>query len=136
MSKAKDVGAPEGQEWEFVFLDYLFPIVVTAGPIFTVEVTTEVPEVNQVRWARLKRAFKSEALAGDLRADIVAFDNLHEYLEERVLRTFDSAKAAIKNNVHLYDPTWLKANLGEPREPQNKAYFNRWLGEVQRNRKK
>ena len=56
-------------QWRYPFLTYLFPIIVTSGQVFTVDVTSGEPEVSEVKWARVKRSFFSNERNADLRAD-------------------------------------------------------------------
>lgn len=117
--------------WEYKALFYIFPIVVTSGKVFTVDVTGQEAEITEAKWAKIKRSFSSNELSGDLRADIVSFDHLNEYLDSRVLKVVKSAEAVLTKNIHLYDPEWLAANLGKPRRSQNRDFFEIWLSDVQ-----
>jgi hypothetical protein len=110
--------------WEFPLITYIFPVIVTAGPIFAVDVTGNDLEVNRVEWAPLKRKFMSESLRGEMRADVVSFEHLSQYVDSRILSIVESAKDAISANIHLYDPEWLIANLGKPKK---KKVFDAWL---------
>lgn len=124
-------------EWKYPFLTYLFPIIVTSGQVFTVDVTSGEPEVSEAKWARVKRSFHSHERNADLRADLVSFKYWEEYIDSRVIKIVDSAQDVLAKNIHLFDPEWLLSNLGEPEGEDNKAYFHEWLNGVreQRNRK-
>jgi hypothetical protein len=113
--------------WIWPQLVYIFPVVVTAGQVFTVAIDKgSDPEVNLVKWATLKRSFNSNDMKTELRVDVVSFRHFSEYLTARVTATVDNAGDLIKNNAHLYDPEWLLANFGEP---QHKEFFDAWLAD-------
>jgi hypothetical protein len=119
------------KDWEFPNLYYIFPIIITSGQVFTVDVTSGEPEVSMAKWARVKRSFKSEDLECDLRADLVSFDHWEEYLKSRVIKIMDSAENAIARNMHLLDPEWLLTNYGEPADGE---YFHQWLDDFRQTR--
>ena len=112
------------EPWRFPWVYYFFPIVVTSGQLFVVEVSDGNPQVSEAKWAKIKRSFNSEDLKCDLRADIVSFDHWEEYLESRVVRIIDGAEDALTRNLHLFDPEWLLANFGEP---EDMDFFQGWL---------
>jgi hypothetical protein len=118
-------------DWDFLSLSYFFPIIVTAGPVFTVDVTGQEPEVNEVKWARLKRTFSSKEMSTDLRADLVAFRHFESYLEARVNKVLASAENVLATNIHFFDPEWLVSNLGEPKY---KRYFDDWINGIRSRR--
>jgi hypothetical protein len=113
--------------WQFPSIYYVFPIIVTSGQVFTVDMTSGEPEVSEVKWARVRRSFNSEDLKCDLRADLVSFDHWEEYLGSRIIKIIDYAENALARNVHLYDPEWLLSNFGEPDDPDDQDEFNSWL---------
>jgi hypothetical protein len=119
-------------QWQYPGLTYTFPIIVTAGPVFIVDVTEDQATVKEVGWASLKRDFSSTELSVDLRVDVVSFDHFAEYLDSRILRITNSALDVLKANIHLFDPEWLLANLGEPK---HKEFFDTWLNYVRTHRK-
>jgi hypothetical protein len=118
-------------EWQYPAVSYVIPIIVTAAPVFTVDVTEESPVVMEVGWANLKREFKSDELSGDLRIDVVNSGHFTEYLDSRILKIANNAADALKANIHLFDPEWLLANLGKP---ANSDFFNAWLNYVRTKR--
>ena len=122
------------QKWEYPFLTYVHPIIVTSGQVFAVDVTTGEPDVSEVKWARVRRDFKSRELDCNLRADVVSFSHWEEYVDARIMKIMNSAHDTIAKNVHLFDPEWLLTNCGEPKY---KDYFYEWLNDVrkERNRK-
>jgi hypothetical protein len=117
------------ESWRFPWLYYFFPIVVTSGQLFVLDVSDENLQVSGAKWAKIKRSFYSADLKCDLRADVVSFDHWDEYLESRVVRTIDSAEDTLKKNLNLFDPEWLLANLGEP---ETKDDFYRWLNSTRK----
>jgi hypothetical protein len=112
------------EPWRYPWIYYFFPIVVTSGQLFVVDVSDGDPQVSEAKWAKIRRSFNSEDLKCDLRADIVSFDHWEEYLESRVVRIIDGAADALTRNLHLFDPEWLLSNLGEP-EAEDEFYD--WL---------
>ena len=118
--------------WQFPGLSYTIPLIVTAGPVFTVDVTEDPAEVKEVGWASLKRDFNSTELWADFRVDVVNFGHFAEYLDSRIRKIADNALNVLKENIHLFDPEWLLTNLGKP---ENEEFFNTWLSYVRSNRK-
>ena len=117
-------------DWEWPSFTYIFPVVVTAGPIFTVAVNDDrEPTINEVQWSTLRRYFNSRDLRTVLRADVATFASLDTYLSQRVTATVDNARRVLEQNIHLYDPRWLLSNFGQPKQT---AFFNSWL-EAMRN---
>lgn len=114
--------------WKYPFLMYVFPVIVTAGPVFTVDVTREEIEVKEVGWAGLKREFSAEEMAArDLRADVVSFAYLPDYLNSRILEIYTQAQATLRKNGHLFNPEWLISNLGDPKDRDS---FTAWQNHV------
>jgi hypothetical protein len=95
-----------------IFLTY--PIVVSAGPVFTVDVTGDNPKIKRVPWAQLNRRFKSSNLNCELVADVVSFESFEAYVKERIVNAADRARGLLAENIHLYDPQWLLSHLGMP----------------------
>jgi hypothetical protein len=112
---------------QYPLLDFVLPIIVTTGPVLTVDVTSDEPVVNTVNWARLKRTFRSKELSRDFRVDVVSFEHFEEYVSARILAIVRRAKEILSTNIHLYDPQWLISNLGEPEE---KVLFRAWFNAV------
>ena len=113
------------ESWEFPFVSYIYPVLLTAGEVFTVAVNNDAtPSVVKVRWATLQRVFNSSDLRSTLRVDVVSFDHFRAYLSERVTATVNHAYSALSANKHLYDPEWLLTNFGKPRHI---GPFNTWL---------
>jgi hypothetical protein len=127
----------EGEEdgtsdWRYPFITYIFPVVVTTGQIFAVDASGEEPQVNLVPWASLKRNFSSNELNSTLWADVVSFEHFDDYLKTRVMAIVNHAKDVLVANIHLYDPEWLLAHMGQPEQSD---FFNSWLNDVRANRK-
>lgn len=120
-------------EWTYLHLIYIFPVIVTAGQVLTVDVGEDEPQVNAVPWASLTRSFSSKDLNADLMADVVSFEYYEDYLNSRILATLNNVKNTLAANIHLYDPEWLLANLGQPK---NKELFDAWLTDIRTNRKR
>lgn len=118
-------------KWRLPYVDLLFPVVVTSGPVFIVDVTDEGAKVAKVGWAPIKRNFRAADVSGDFRLDIVSFPSLGEYLEARIKGPMRNIRERILSNLHLYDPEWLLANRGEP---EDKEYFNMWLNDIRTRR--
>jgi hypothetical protein len=131
LQRQDDEEVDEVPLWNSPFIEFIFPIIVTAGPVYAVNVGDDGPEVNQVRWATLQRTFRSSDVSGEFRADVVSFAHLREYLESRVVRIVEGARTVITANIHLYDPEWLFANRGNP---EDKETFDAWVNEVRSKR--
>ena len=127
----EEIKESETGDWKYPSLTYMFPIIVTSGQIFVVDVTSGQPEINEAKWAKIKRTFKSKELSCDLRADVVSFQHWEEYLDARIVKVVKSAHDVLAKNTHFFDPEWLSANLGEP---EYSEYFHEWLNHVRKER--
>jgi hypothetical protein len=110
--------------WSFRYIYLPFALIVTAGPVFSVDIAGEQPKVKQVGWAALRRAFGAKDIQGDLYVEVISFDHLNQYLESRIDTVLDYAREVLATNMHLYNPTWLLENLGMPK---NEELFQKWL---------
>jgi hypothetical protein len=111
--------------WEFPFLGYYFPVILTTGDIYTVTVSTDDPSlVTKVEWATLGRRFNARDLSTSLRADVVTFNYLDKYIRTRVLATVENAFRVLQDNAQLYNPEWLLDNFGRPEQDDK---FAAWL---------
>lgn len=117
--------AGEVKPWESPcpYVAYLLPVIVTAGPIYTVDAVTEEAKVAGARWARLRRDFRTRETSSQLVADLVSFQHLAEYIEARPLALMKRASEALTRKSHLYNPVWLLENLGRPARG---AEFEQW----------
>jgi hypothetical protein len=116
---------PGLEPWEYPTFIYYFPILLTSGEVFTVEISEEgLPGVTKVKWATLNRSFHSKELTTELYADVVTLEHFNEYLQKRVISTVDHVWETLSNNSHLYDPAWLLANYGRPKRRDD---FDKWL---------
>jgi hypothetical protein len=118
------------KEWEFPFVTYYFPVLLTTAAIFTVTVSGEpAPAVSEVGWTTLQRAFNSTEFKTLFRMDVVNFASFHDYLLNRVAATVQRTHRLLSENAHYYDPEWLLEHLGQPRYSRD---FNSWLEDVRR----
>jgi len=104
----------EDPDWDLPYLDYLIPVIVTSGPVITVDASHDDPAVTEVGWASLRREFSSKDLPAYIHTDVVSFSHLAEYIESRPLSILNAGESVLKDNIHLYDPDWLLTNLGIP----------------------
>jgi hypothetical protein len=129
-SKEHDTGSPD---WRYPSITFFFPIIVTAGPVFIVDVTTGEPKAERVPWATLRRYFDSKDIKDDFFIDVVTFDRLNDYLTNRTLRVLENLCTAVAANSNLYDPEWLIDKWGTPRKSQE---FDAWRQAVRDTRAK
>lgn len=115
--------SPE-EHWQYPGIRFILPVIVTSGPIYTVDATDDDLKINTVKWATIKRTFHSKDLDGELWADIVPFSGWKEYLDEKIMKIFTEAQGALTKNIHFYDPEWMTANFGEP---AHQEFFQQWL---------
>jgi hypothetical protein len=115
------------EQWDFPYLSYTLPVIVTAGPVLAVDASSDEPVVDEVAWTSLKREFRSSDLSIVLRADILQFEHFDQFLESRALSIFRAAEETLRTNIHLWDPEWLITNLGNP---ERSEAFNIWIGQV------
>jgi hypothetical protein len=118
--------------WQIPTIRYVLPVIVTSGQLYTVDATDDNLDINQARWASIKRRFESKEIRGDFRADVVPIENWSEYLDTKVIKIFTSAKDLLSKNIHFYDPEWMITNLGPPSDEE---FFNKWLKHHQAQRK-
>lgn len=104
--------------------NFLYPLLVTTGPVFTVTVTGAETRVREVDWAPLARDFRQEGLDGTAFLEVVRFDKLEEYLSQRFFGYLNEVKNRLMENARLFDPDWLVKNLGKPAKEE---LFNAWL---------
>jgi hypothetical protein len=126
ITEGNDYGA---KPWEnpCPYLAYLIPVIVTAGPIYTVDAVSDDAKVSRVKWARLRRDFRTKEASSDLAADLVSFEHLAEYIEKRPVDLMKRAVELLSKNLHLYDPKWLLANFGSPADVDT---FERWQADI------
>ncbi|MFI2414985.1 hypothetical protein [Streptomyces sp. NPDC018947] len=68
----------------FAHMDLCFPLVVTSGDVFYVDVEAEVPAAEQVEWVSVERDIDTESVKGNFSMDVVSHGALDGYLN-RVL---------------------------------------------------
>ena len=117
------VSDPDDEESTYghdVVLSYVLPVLVTAGPLFAVDVAeSAAPEVREQSWAPLTRQFHE----GAFKMDVVSFPYIKSYVAERVMPVLNDTEAAVKPLVSIVDPNWVINEYGMPSEPA----FARWL---------
>lgn len=119
-----DFNRSDHDQWEYPAIIYYFPVLLTAGEVFTVTIQENAnPKVARAKWANLSRQFHARDLQTTLRVDIVSFEHFSEYLSCRVMKTAKGAQGVMATNLHLYDPEWLRSKYGLPRESE---IFNEW----------
>lgn len=90
-------------------LDYLFPILITSGDIYTVNVTgNEKPSVERASWTRLVRQFDS----GPFQMDIVSFMHLENYIGEKINPTLVKTLGSLESHINFFDLKWLQDTYG------------------------
>lgn len=103
------------REWASV--NFYYPIVVTSAPVFAVDVTEREIRAIEVPWATVTRQIKSTKIDGQFNVDVVTYESLEKYLDERV-NTFGQAVAAlaeehpqrfVTHQDHSYMPTTKSA---------------------------
>jgi hypothetical protein len=113
------------EPWVSPFFDYVFPALITAGEIFAVDVLpNEEPTVKKVKWASLMRKFAHE----EFLMDVVSFDYVGDYLQERVLSIQEEAKQTLAQNIRIFNPELLVKEYGSTSDPT----FLAWLEEFPR----
>jgi hypothetical protein len=121
----QDYSDNQSSEWDFPYFRYIIPIVVTAGPVFNVDMTSGSLEITEADWSRLRRDFNSKGLRMILKPDIVPYRNLEAYLQAKIVPLFDGALNRIEENTRFFNPEWLSENFGTPRYSETK--FHEWL---------
>ena len=128
--RAKGPGEPI--LWEFPSVTYYFPVLLTAGEVYTVSVDEKSrPEVSRARWASISRIFHTRELRTTLRADVVSYDHFGDYLERRIIKTVRRANSILKEHENLYDPEWLLDKYGVPEQGK---LFQEWLNDIRSER--
>lgn len=112
------------EHWQYPGITFLLPVIVTSGPIYTVDATDDDLKISSAKWASIRRTFHSEEIDGDFWADIVSFSAWREYLDDKIIKIFMEAQSVLAKHIHFYDPEWMTANFGEPAE---KEFFQVWL---------
>ncbi|MCP2325661.1 hypothetical protein HDA40_004168 [Hamadaea flava] len=102
---------------------FVYPIVVTAGPVFTVLVDAQGSTVSQVPWAQVVRQLDDVNLSGTFFFEIVSFTELERYIDFRIEQFLSGLYRRLSENLRFADPDWLLANLGRPHA---EAFFEHW----------
>lgn len=122
---ADDNEEPDDETPTFSFF---FPILVTSGAVYRVEVGTESPSVERVGWVPLVRAFKENKLSGEFLIEVVELAHLESYIRTRVDRTIHEVSAKLAERGELFNPSWLVEQYGQPRHLD---IFKRWVAHYQ-----
>lgn len=106
--------------WSLPTFAYHFPVLVTAGKVFAVDVVEdEAPSVNPVIWAPLVRHFSDRAFM----MDVVTFDGIEGYVNERIFPLLDEVERILEDNLNFFNPEWLRQEYGKSSDPD----FVKWL---------
>jgi hypothetical protein len=65
---------------------FCYPIVVTSAPLYVVDVSGDPLRPTQAPWASMTRRISTSKIEGQFHIDVVNFDHLSDYLEERVMK--------------------------------------------------
>lgn len=120
------------EHWQYPGIRIILPVVVTSGPIYTVDATDDDLKIVAAKWASIKRTFHSEGLDRDFWADIVSFPEWKGYLSQKIVEMFTGLQASMTKHIHFYDPEWMAANFGEPTDNE---FYQMWLRRHQAHRK-
>lgn len=71
-----------GLEWATI--EFYYPLVVTSGSLFTVDVSRPEIEAVETSWATISREIKSANVDGQFNIDIVTSGAFKDYLNQRV----------------------------------------------------
>jgi hypothetical protein len=107
----------------------VYPLLVTRGPVFTVDVRADEPTVEQVPWAMLVRDLDESNLKGTYAITVVQFEHLSRFIEERIGRYFDAIEEKLSSNQHLFEPQWLVDKFGTP---ERLDIFEKWARNTSR----
>jgi len=114
---------PEDLPWELPEFSYTLSVLVTAGPVFTVDIVKDGdPVVARVSWSPIVRHFSDRSAM----IYVVAFDGIADFLEERVFPITRETKNRLSQNLHFFDPRWLAERYGQSSDPD----FIKWLSQV------
>jgi hypothetical protein len=112
----------EEAPWDIPHFAYQFPVFITAGRIFAVDVVPDqTPTVRLAKWVPLVRNLDDDN--SSFMMDVVSYDFLEEYMEERVLTTISDAHRVISEHLEYFDPHWLQQHYGESSD----STFLAWL---------
>ena len=110
----------DDKPWSRPALMYIFPVLVTAGSIFAVDVVPHgAPKVTSVQWVPLVRYFGK----GGFLMDVVSFDHIEKYVEQRIFPTLNDARQTLASHMQIFNPEWLQHQYGESSDP----VFMAWL---------
>ena len=118
--------------WRYPGIRIILPVIVTSGPVYTVDATDDDLKIVAAKWASIKRTFHSEGLDGDFWFDMVSFTEWKEYLDQKIVKMFTDFQASMAKHIHFYDPEWMAANFGEPADGE---FYQKWLSYYHANRK-
>jgi hypothetical protein len=110
----------EAQPWYLPTFTYIFPVLVTAGTIYTVDVMSgDSPIVAEAPWVPLIRHFSKSSFM----MDVVRFECLETYVSERILPRLAEASELLTRNIDVFNPEQLRQQFGECSDP----IFAAWL---------
>jgi hypothetical protein len=108
------------QPWYLPTFTYIFPVLVTAGTIYTVDVMSGgSPIVAEAQWVPLIRHFSKSSFM----MDVVRFEYLEAYVIERILPRLAEANELLTRNIDVFNPEQLQQQFGECSDP----IFAAWL---------
>lgn len=90
--RALQAGVPGGGQYDahnrqhgWAAVALFFPIVVTTAPLFVVDAASSPLEPRKRPWVTMTREIKSRSVTGQFNVDVVNYDNMADYLTDRVL---------------------------------------------------
>lgn len=114
----------EAQPWYLPTFTYIFPVLVTAGTIYTVDVMSGgSPVVAEAQWVPLIRHFSKSSFM----MDVVRFECLEAYVIERIFPRLTEVNELLTRNIDAFNPEWLQQQFGECSDP----VFAAWLENYQ-----
>jgi hypothetical protein len=121
--------ADDDDPWFLPTFSYTLPVLVTAGPVFAVDVVPgREPIVSNVKWVPLVRHFSG----GSVLMHVVTYGGIADYLTERIFPIVEQTNERISQKLELFDPEWLIQQYGQPSLPEPELM--EWLDQVRSSR--
>ena len=108
---------------------FYYPMLVTSGPVYAVDVGVLNPTAQRVPWARIIRQFEDRNLRGTHFMDVVEYAELRPYIQKRILRYIEAVARTMSNSSQPFEPSRLLKTLGEP---DNRPLFDAWVRKSRR----
>lgn len=87
---------------ELATITFYYPIIVTSAVLYMVDTSADRLEAVSVPWATMTRQIKASKIDGQFTIDVVTFESLPKYLDERVNRFCNEVAAVAASDPQRF----------------------------------